>query len=77
MTDKVSHARTHARGIVNPDVDPRMIGMEACDAKHGRQFDRPYRILARQHQTDGAPGFVPTRIIRHVGRRPYREATAS
>ena len=67
---------------INEDVDPRMIGMEHYHAKHGRQFSTfpPLRggkapvkatMLKRGHAEDPAPGYVPSRIIRHVPRRRY------
>lgn len=66
---------------INEGVDPRMIGMEYAHAKHGLAFPlrgkvAPASRLTRQHQTDASPRFVPTRIVRHLARRPYREGAA-
>lgn len=56
--------------VVNEGVDPRMIGVEVADAKHGRHT-KPRRLRYLQHDLTSARvlGRLTTRVARHVGRQ--------
>lgn len=55
---------------LNEGVDPRMIGVEYADTKHGRHME-PRRLRWLRHDLTGASalGRLTTRIARHVGRQ--------
>lgn len=55
---------------MNEGVDPRMIGMEYADAKHGRHMEpRRLRYLQYDLTSASALGRLTTRVARHVRRQ--------
>jgi hypothetical protein len=55
---------------LNEGVDPRMIGVEVADAKHGRHMEpRRLKYLRLDLTTAETLGRLTTRIACHVGRQ--------